>query len=60
MIEGTQLQNSGIVFSFLKNTDNELLCEMCSLCNGLTTRNLSEDGAYKLQKAIFNHYWYQV
>ena len=50
MIEGTQLQNSGIKLSFLKNEEETPLCDMI----------LSQEDSMKLQKAIFNHYWYQL
>ena len=60
MLEGTSLQNSGIEFAFKRNVENAELCEMCLPSSLLTRRELKPEDALKLQKAIFNHYWYQV
>ncbi|KAK8806356.1 hypothetical protein WA588_002927 [Blastocystis sp. NMH] len=48
MIEGTTLQNSGIVFSFGQNSPRSTLC----------TAELTTEQTYKMQMAIANHYWY--
>ena len=60
MLEGTSLQNSGIEFAFKRNVENAELCEMWRQSSLLIRRELKPEDALKLQKAIFNHYWYQV
>lgn len=60
MIEGTTLQNSGIVFSFGQNSPRSTLCTTCVLDPTLTRSELTTEQTYQMQMAIANHYWYLV